>query len=272
MKVVFTTNSDYNSYSSHNLLKVAINSLKVNTTLEPVVIWDGYQDRTTGWLEDNDIPIIYHELSFIKQIKHFDFNKIQCKNKYIEDMYKHYPEYYNKTFIITESMRMDIPDLFPDEEYVLYCDCDVMFLKDPVFPLVKTPLGVATREDDFFNNGVMLFNIHEYKKYHEDFKKFYIESDYTFAIGDTTTQGAYNTFFKGLVTDIGLENNWHSFFGVNRDASIIHFCGPKPNQLKKLIDNNTTYDILFKSCLNDHSKHYVELWYMYQDELLKGTK
>ena len=267
MRTVFTTNSDYKSHSTHELLKVALNSLKVNTTLEPVVIWDGYQDEMTGWLEANNIPIIYHQLSFKDKITHFDFQKIQCENNYLDTMYKHYPEYYNKTFIETESLRMDIPDLFPNEESVLYCDCDVLFLKDPEFPFIETPLGVATRENGFFNNGVMLFNIPEYKKYHEDFKKFYIESDYTFKIGDTTTQGAYNTFFKGLVSDIGLENNWHSFFGINPDANIVHHCGIKPMDILKIMKNVDIlkdYDIIFQSCVNESSKYYAKIWSQYE--------
>lgn len=265
MKVVFTTNSDYNSYSSHRLLKVAITSLKANTTLEPVVIWDGYQDRTTGWLEDNNVPIIYHELSFKDKIKHFDFHTIKLENRVLENMYKKY-SYYNKTFIETESMRLDIPDLFPDEKYVLYCDCDVLFLKDPVLSKIIQPLGGALREEAFFNNGVMLFNIPEYKKQHEAFKNYYINSNYTFKIGNVTTQGAYNTYFKGSVADIGLNNNWHSFMGINPNASIIHFCGPKPFDIlneNKMID----YEIMYTTLMNDSARYYTTIWSKYESTI-----
>lgn len=279
MKAVFTTNHDHNSYSSHRLLKVAITSLKLNTTLEPVVIWDGQQDKTTGWLEDNNVPVIYHTLSFKDKITHFEFRKNMCQNHMIDRMYRYYP-YYNKTFIITESMRLDIPDLFPEDEYVLYCDCDVMFLKEPTISTFKSPLGASVRDGEFFNNGVMVFNLPEYRKFHEKFKQFYIDSNYVFEIGNTTTQGAYNTFFKNNVHDIGLDNNWHSFWGVNLEARIIHWCGPKPfeyEEMKKeflrhsdptLIEHK--YEFMYYNCLTysmdkDNSmEYYLNEWRKYE--------
>ena len=258
MKAVFTTNDI--SYSTHKLLKVAIKSLIDNTTLEPVVVWDGAYNETTDWLKHNNVQTIKHQLSFKDKIQHFDFQNINLENKTLENMYKSYPEYYNKTFIVTESMRLDIPDLFPSDEYVLYCDCDVMFLKDPVFPKFEQPLGVALREMEFFNNGVMVFNIPEYKKHHEAFKKFYIESDYTFQIGGVTTQGAYNTYFRGLVSNIGLENNWHSFFGINTEASIIHHCGPKAFDI---LSERNVYEFVYRSCINDSAIYYSKIWGKY---------
>jgi len=259
LKCVFCTNSY--SESTYPLLKVAINSLLKNTTLQPYVIWGnhfkGESNPMIQWLQEKQIPIVQHTLSFEFDLLAFTFSKSYMNNTTLKEMYNFYPEYYNQNFIITESLRMDIPWVFTNDEYVLYSDCDVIFQHDITFEKFSQPIAAATRSDGFFNNGVMILNIHELQKTHRLFVKFYLESNYTFEIGNTTTQGAYNTFYKDQVAKLPLEYNWHVFFGINENAKIIHFCGPKPNDYQKMLnDPNAHYETLYRQCVNPQSIPY----------------
>jgi lipopolysaccharide biosynthesis glycosyltransferase len=169
-------------------------------------------------------------------------------------MYRSYPDYYNQNFIQTESLRIDIPLLFPEEKYVLYADCDVIFLKDIPHIEFEQPLAVAIRkyyinDTKFFNNGIMILNIPEMKKCYNDFKKFFIDSNYSFKIGDTTTQGAYNSYFQNKVFELPLEFNWHAFWYTNPNAHILHMCGPKPAQYQELYKNPQKFEKMYRQCI-----------------------
>jgi hypothetical protein len=269
MKCVFCTNSS--SKSTYPLLKVAINSLLKNTTLVPYVIWGnhflGESNEMIQWLKKKNIPIIQHTLSFEFDLYAFTFSKSSIKNPTLKKMYEFYPEYLNQNFIITESLRMDLPLVFPTDEYVLYADCDVVFLKDIQIEKFTEPIAAATRSDNFFNNGIMCLNIPKLKESYPQFIRFYIESNYTFEIGNTTTQGAYNTFFKDQIYSLPLEYNWHVFFGINEDAKIIHFCGPKPDDYQKMLnDPNSNYETLYRQCANSPSiPYYLNLFEQYSE-------
>jgi hypothetical protein len=265
MKCVFTTNDC--SDTTYPLLKVAIKSLQQNTTLTPVVIWSGKDNTMTQWLKSRNVEIINHELSFKDKLKTFNFSKVDYSNKELGKMYNHYPDYYNENFILTESMRIDIPILFKDEEYIMYADCDVMFLDDVKIAPFTESLAVVVR-NDFFNNGVMVMNIPKMLESYEDFKQFYLNSCYTFPIGNTTTQGAYNTYYN-KVAKLPKELNWHCFWYINNEACIVHFCGPKPKDYERMLCNDleisSKYDTLYKACLTTPAVYYITMWNDYAD-------
>lgn len=262
LKCVFCTNSY--SQSTYPLLKVAINSLLKNTTLKPYVVWGndfkGESNPMIQWLQDKQIPIIQHTLSFEYDLSSFSFSKSSMKNLTLKMMYEHYPNYYSHNFILTETLRMDLPIVFPNDEYILYTDCDVVFLKDIQIENFSEPIAAATRSGNFFNNGVMFLNLSELRKTYRQFVNFYLESNYTFEIGNSTTQGAYNTFYKDQVHHLPLEYNWHVFFGINEEAKIIHFCGPKPNDYYNILTGYCSdYDGLYRDCARAPSiPHYLK--------------
>jgi lipopolysaccharide biosynthesis glycosyltransferase len=271
MKCIFTTNSK--SDLTFPLLKVAINSLKKNTTLEPVVVWGDHivdTNEMVNWLIDNGVQIVYHKLFFEDRISHFDFKKVQCDNEMLRDMYLHYPEYYNWKFIYTESLRIDIPRLFPNEKYVMYADCDTLFLKDINVIEFDQPLAAVTR-DGFFNNGIMVLNIEKMMECYTEFVNFYVNSSYRFSIGNTTSQGAYNTFFHRNVHSLPLEMNWFPFWDMSKDhkePNIVHFVGPKPNQYLEMwsAEKCRNYEGMYHSCgfgNKDNIKYWIREWNTY---------
>lgn len=273
MKAIFNTNDK--SESTYPLLTVAINSLQANTTLIPYVIWSGSMDHPmVNWLISKNVNIVNHELSFKNDIKHFNFNKVDYTNKLLGNMYKHYKEYYNSNFIEMDSIRIDIPLLF-DDNYVMYVDCDVIFLKDIKLEPFSEPLAAVLRQpENFFNNGVMILNLSELQKDLASFLRFYKDSNYSFKIGNNTTQGAYNTFYKDRVHGLSKDMNHFVFNGINHDAQIVHFAGPKPWDYKimqkelTILSSELTYEKMYYNYLqignaSGSIQYYLKEWYKY---------
>lgn len=271
MRCIFTINDK--SESTYPLLRTAINSLQANTTLEPIVIWSGNDNKMSEWLIRRDISIIRHELSFKKEIEHFDFWDVDFINNDMKNMYTFYSDYYNKNFIETESLRIDIPILFDKESYVLYADCDVVFLDDIKMEPFKQHLAVAKRH--IFNNGIMFLNIAKMKECYQEFKDYYIKSNYNFAAG-MTTQGAYNEFFKNKIHEIPWEYNWHWFWGKNPNIRIVHFCGPKIMQWQDILENKNKYELIYRNVVKNIPlmNYNIEKWnnFCEQDDKIELLK
>lgn len=277
MKAVFTTNDQ--SESSYELLKTAIHSLQANTTLTPVVIWSGNHQPVLEWLSQRGVEIIYHKLSF--DVSKLSFKNLNIWNPLVSSLYTSYPTYHNENFIYTESLRIDIPLLFNDD-WVLYCDCDTLFLNDPV-PILNRYmfdfhyLGAVLREDLFFNNGIMFFNLKMLRGIHPVFVDYYLKSGYQFPRGHTTTQGLYNSYFYDKpIFHIPSTMNWFADWGINPASCIIHFCGPKPHEYAELKREHLTgvatkFDKLYhhkmaNSIENGNvMEHYVKEWNKYAE-------
>ena len=258
VKCIYTTNCQ--SESTYPLLFASINSLLRNTDLEPVVIWGGKwygnDHEITRDLAAKGVEVIPHTLSFDDQLDKLSFDNVDYSKMEAQDLgkvYQTHTGYFNDNFIATESLRLDIPNLFPDEEYVLYVDCDTIFLQQPKFVPFDTPLGAAVRpSEDFFNNGVMFMNLPKLRETADEFIEFYLKSNYEFEIGGIATQGAYNTFYRGQATNFTFEFNWHAYWGASDNVQIIHYCGPKPRdyinilkEVKDPLNNSLTYDPLY---------------------------
>lgn len=89
-------------------------------------------------------------------------------------------------------------------------------------------------------------NIPSLRKTHPAFKA-YIESHLPEL--DVFDQSAYNLFYSGQSTKLPLEYNWKPYWGNNPPAKIIHFHGPKPHDLIRILRSEPApdiYELLFK--------------------------
>jgi len=50
-------------------------------------------------------------------------------------------------------------------------------------------------------------------------------------------QGAYQVYYRGRCDPLPVTGNWKPYWGVNPAAEIVHFHGPKPDALKKKLDD-----------------------------------
>ena len=99
-------------------IRAAVHSARENTTLEPVMIYDGADSEFIRELRNLGVTILNHRLSF------YDFIRRYQETNRPGDL--HYLQTAASAFL-----RVDLPILIDRDEFVLYTDCDVMFLKEP---------------------------------------------------------------------------------------------------------------------------------------------
>ncbi len=217
MRWFFALNEASTSFWDYaNLVQVAVHSARRHTTLEPVCLYDGTDNRLTAWLQGVGIPIIRRH-SFL--------------NEWVADL---------RPIPRGAYLRLEIPTVCRnegwDDETVLYTDCDVLFCADPAPGLRKiqpTFFAAAPESDpqDFanFNSGVMLINVAGLAA-EQDALRATIKAHLAEAIAPPYDQAALQRHFAGRVDSLPTTFNWKPYWGRSDDASILHFHGPKPAQ------------------------------------------
>lgn len=194
-------------------VRAAVLSALQNTQLQPCFLFDGPPCALTGWVQRMGGSVIFHRSSLSDAI-------VQA-----------YPRNPGSRNIAHGAfLRLDIPDLDHDSEFVIYTDCDVLFLQDPpVASIHPTFFAVApefTRGDySQMNSGVMVMNLPGMRCVRDDLHHFIRDGLPDFQAFD---QGALRLFFEGRFGHLPETLNWKPYWGRNDDASIIHFHGPKP--------------------------------------------
>ena len=170
-----------------------------------------------------------------------------------------------------------------EEEVVLYTDNDVMFLREPKVDAVPHLLAAAPEFElinlSYFSSGVMILNLPGLRRVHEAFAgaiRRRLRSDFRYPAHD---QESYNRFFgpKTLnrlqgraFTPMSPTLNWKPFWGLNPEAQIVHFHGPKPRHVQKLVETEgssavaETYRTLWRRSPEAYAV-YVAQWETYRD-------
>jgi lipopolysaccharide biosynthesis glycosyltransferase len=226
MKWFFCWCQDTDFRSDHNwkdLIRVSVESALRNTSLEPNFIYDGEPSDFTEELAKKGVKIFFHRLSFTKKIT-------DCKP---ED--KEWQAIARGAFL-----RFDIPILADsNDEFVLYTDADVMFLRDPDFSgyhpnfIAATSQSIRGSKSDF-NSGVMLFNLKAFKLIYNNLIEFTVKSP-EISSGSVFDQEILIFYLKNNYLLLPENYNWKPYWGLNQEASIIHWHGPKPETINKLL-------------------------------------
>ncbi len=251
MKWYFASNSE--SVDFFPLIKAAVLSARKNTTLEPHFIYDGSPDTLTAWLEEHGVKIIYHRSSVYDTIL------------------KSYPK---KDLRIPAGayLRCDIPEIETEDEFVLYTDCDVLFLKDITLETCPTPQYFSCssqfEKKDFvdFNTGVMFMNVPALRESQEDFRAFIRQNMCKL---DVLDQSAFQIFYGSKNSPLDIKYNHKPYWGVDEEAVILHFHGPKPHNFStdlSVKNLHPTYDILYHRSIAGY-KFYLELFKNYSNEI-----
>ena len=128
-------------------------------------------------------------------------------------------------------LRCDIPIIDRSDDIVLYTDMDVMFVADPE-PLFNNPkyLSCAPEADQdnwsYFNSGVMLMNLTNLRATRDRLIKHVEDNIANMAAHDD--QGALNSVYRDQWDHLDIRLNWKPYWGLNPEAKIVHFHGPKP--------------------------------------------
>jgi hypothetical protein len=201
-------------------IAVAVASARANTALEPVCIYDGGDPAHTAALRRLGVQVVAHRSSFEDALR-------RGYGAAFETFCGHW-------------LRVDLPLIEREEAFVLYTDIDVMFLGPPKLEARPRLLAAAPEFDrnrlDYFSSGVMVMNLPALRECHSSFVaaiRARLAGDFRYPAHD---QESFNRFFgpspmnrlRGRVFDpLDPVNNWKPFWGIEPDARIVHFHGPK---------------------------------------------
>jgi hypothetical protein len=229
-----------------DLVRVAVHTAREHSALQPHLLYDGPDDPLLHWLDDHGVEVIRRR-SFLYD----SLRTIAARTGRLGCL----------SIGAGAFLRLELPALAAqrgwDDECVLYTDCDVMFLADPL-PALRTLAPryfAAAREDRSdrlsLNSGVMLMNLPALRRQDGRFRRFVTRhlDHFTRRAWD---QDAYRAYYSTRLvphleldervrrrtgfarrrrwTEMPLELNWRPYWGANPAAAVVHFHGPKPQQ------------------------------------------
>ena len=229
------------------------------TRLVPILLYNGSDDAFVQMVKSHDAQVILHEPFFCHR-ENFLNKPTDWKNT-----------------ALGAFLRVDIPKICEmhgiNADYVLYTDCDVIFMKDPTDELSKyKPLYFACCSESCptnfvcFNSGVMLINVINMLKTYNHFINQIDKNHYNYEAYD---QGALQVCYKNHVDKLSLLLNHKPYWGRNDNAIIVHYHGPKPRDIINYINGTPSphdaYNYLFSLTSAIIWKYYL---FVYQNNSL----
>ncbi len=218
-------------------IKATVLSAKKNTKLRLHCLYYGREVPFLNWLREQDVVILAKPSRLQTVISEAANNSS-----------------WNKETASGAYLRLSIPDVEEEEDYVLYTDCDVMFLPGfkadlPCPRYISCAPEHEQNENKFFNSGVMVMNVKALKTLQDELYNFVARGLTSFwrAGRGTYDQGALNAFFTGIWDRLPNEYNWKPYWGCNRNAMIVHFHGPKPAFIRKLIASDKDVPAVYQT-------------------------
>ncbi len=201
---------------SFDQIEVAVQSARLRTSLLPVCLVDATGDLATvadrlHWLEAAGVRLVRHSAALFAIVRaHFGADADIFSGHWL---------------------RCDIPLIETEDEFVLYTDIDVMFRRDVAKVKVRPRLLACAPEFDrkdlgYFNSGVMVMNLPALRARRPDLIAHLRERLTNMRPYDD--QGALNATFRHEWDRLPDSWNWKPYWGMNDDAAIVHFHGPKP--------------------------------------------
>lgn len=270
MKWFFALNNQSPFFDEYaTMCKVAVLSALEHTELEPYLVYDGEKGELTDWLEARGVNVIY------------------ARTRLYDDVRAIAEERNNPLILAIGAgtfLRTELPVILPangiDDQYILYTDCDVMFCRDVTEQLSRIKpvfFAVAPEHDPKnyrrMNSGVMVMNLRGLRRHDRKFMEFSRRhmAEFTKSAFD---QNAYRLFFRiarfTLWNHLPLELNWKPYWGLNPDAGIVHFHGPKPMHRQAFRDG-TGYEP-HQKWVAEAFFHYAEIWERYLESAAYARK
>ena len=253
------TDSIVNRKAYFNMLKVTLISARKNTSLRLICLYDGkIGDPVYNLLKDFKVEIIIHELPYKKELMEI------YSHEWMETELGKDIEY---SRIFGTFMRMEIPIIEKEDEYVLYTDMNIIFNDDILLKDLPHPAYLAaapeferdTKRMSYFNAGILVMNIQgmriKYQQFVEMMKK---RQRSTSGLFD---QGYLNELCFNDMEILPIEYNWKPYWGINGNAKLIHFHGMKPcSNLEEA--GFDTRESFFRTIFDNNSQGYAGYIYL----------
>lgn len=228
------------TYTEHShlfgkiLLKVSISSVrrKLGQSQPIHILYHGNKDKDfLSWLHTHDVFVHFHEPKWTEMIERLRL----AGDPSSSHLFAHAGNY------LGTWQRIDVPD-YIESEYVLFLDADTVVAE--TFTLGdfgsditrKVAFSLELEEDEIpFNAGVALMNVPTLRETKKDFLEF-IEGGVTIPFSAPSDQGAYLDFYRPDFLD--RKFNIKPYFHDMRDGKIMHYHGPKPNEIFNFIIGN----------------------------------
>ncbi len=232
MKWYFGLNEGGTRLDLGDLAKLAVTSAKRFTNLRPHMLYHGNRNAFTQWMEAQGVTVIDVRLSYDASMR----KAIQA-GWYPAPLEGHW-------------LRTEICNIECEEEFVLYTDIDVVFLKPIDLTSVRPRLFACAPEFDkenwsYFNSGVMVMNIPALRADYLRLRGHIEERFRDPANGAFNDQPVYNALYAGQWDRLDPIYNWKPYWDVNPEAAIFHFHGPKFDTIREIIDGTWNWKHLY---------------------------
>jgi hypothetical protein len=228
--------------------KLAVLSARAVGGLEPVLLYYGARTIFTEWMTAHGVRVVDTAPSFLGTIE----------TAIAAGTYKPHS--------IGHWLRVAVPQIEQEQEFVLYTDCDVVFLRGFDWSRLRPRVFAAAPEFHqnnwkYFNAGVMLLNVPAMRATYPAFEthiKSRIGSDGYFRYDD---EAALNEAYFGVWDRLDPLFNWKPYWACEARTTILHFHGPKPHILDAIAGgrwhNGDETAILFEQMLNARLGYYL---------------
>lgn len=249
-----------------NMIKVAVVSAESHTSLKPVCLFDGETETPViPWLRKRGVRVVKTSVPFRDEL----FAKTTIAANAGTP--------YKPSQAAGAYLRLCAID-HCEGESCLYTDCDVMFLGDPEELLPKTAFIGASPElvsgakgyepARAFNSGVMLFDRAGFLARRADVIAHAREQNFYSRRTSSFDQTILNEALKADWSPLDARLNWRPFQGIGEDVRIVHFHGPKPHRVARILagDGDPADIKAFMPLIEpeiDAYRHYLALYQKY---------
>jgi hypothetical protein len=239
--------------------RLAVLTARAIGGLEPVLLYYGKPTAFTAWMAKNGVRIVETAPSFLDTIL-----AAQAAGKYRAHSIGHW-------------LRIAIPQIEQAHEFVLYTDCDVIFLRPADWGKMRPRVFAAAPEFlpdnwNYFNSGVMLLNVPAMRASYE---KFETQIRHEITTGNPNAyddQIALNAGYRGHWEKLDPVFNWKPYWKFNPNAAILHFHGPKIDAIEAIAagrwPRTGDANIMLGKMLDAHVVFYAA-WCAYLGDMLQ---
>ncbi len=208
--------------------RMAVLSAMHHTDLQPVLLYIGNRNERTSWFERKDVIVVDSKLPYVDLIE-----RLTKDGRYWTASLGHWL----RTNVCLEE-KLD--------EHVLYTDVDVVFLSKTIAGSLKPDVFCAAPEFqkdswNYFNAGVMVANVKKLRESYDEFENYLVKNieEHTYNFHD---QIAYNMFYRNKWDKLPIKMNWKPYWGLNNEAEIVHFHGPKIGSIISILEKSWNWD------------------------------
>lgn len=264
MRCVFTLSGSSREYSE--MARVLVLSAREYTNLELICVYDADDEGFVHWLKRHDVRVLRWRITFW------------------DDLVERYSGEKTLEFCRGTYLCMEIPRILETfniaDRIILYVDVDMMFrgcVKD--LNVLEPDYFAAPADWDFndltrFSTGVIVMNIPSLLEHYANFLQHLRKYNYDFGFAGMgpCDQGAWNTYWGTNYESLNPIYDWKPWWGFSKDARILHFSGPKPHHVNRILKEGEYNEIdpIHSFVINEDPDAYYKYLNEWKEILLKN--